>query len=243
MPSCIEYQQVSKSYDSKPVLSDFSLSIAAGITTAIVGESGSGKSTLLKLANGLVFPDQGQVSVFEKPVETEKIHEMRLGMGYSVQGGGLFPHLTVFENATLMARLQNWQQTAIEERYRQVMELLGLTADLDDRYPFALSGGQQQRVSLCRSLMLNPPLLLLDEPFSALDPLTRDAIHAEFKIMQRVESRSIVLVTHDMGEAIDLADEVIVLLEGKVEQHAAADKIVNNPATAYVSDLLGVHIT
>ena len=235
--SCIEYEAITKSYGAKTILHGLTFSIAANLTTAIVGESGSGKSTLLQMANGLVVPEKGQVSVFSSIINSGSVTAQRLKIGYSVQGAGLFPHLSVFQNITLMATLQKWSDADIQNRYQQLMQLLELDEDLRDRYPFSLSGGQQQRVSLCRAMMLKPPLLLLDEPFSALDPVTRDIIHAEFLKLQQAETRSMVLVTHDMFEATKLAQQIIVLCDGRIEQQGSVAEIENNPASDYVQAL------
>lgn len=235
--ACIEYSDITKSYADKTILEDLSLRIPANITTAIVGASGSGKSTLIQIANGLVIPERGQVSVFGSPITAENIVDKRLAIGYSVQGAGLFPHMSVFENITLMATLQQWSEQDIQFRFRTLMALLELDEELSDRYPYSLSGGQQQRVSLCRAMMLNPPLLLLDEPFSALDPVTRDSIHGEFLKLQQIETRSIVLVTHDMYEAVKLAAEIIVLRAGRIEQQGPVTEIQQDPASDYVRAL------
>ena len=234
---CIEYSDITKSYGDKTILNGLSLSITANITTAIVGASGSGKSTLIQIANGLIIPERGQVSVFGSPITNGKITDKRLAIGYSVQGAGLFPHMSVFENITLMATLQRWSEQDTKIRFHTLMQLLELDRELSDRYPFSLSGGQQQRVSLCRAMMLNPPLLLLDEPFSALDPVTRDSIHREFLKLQHAETRSMVLVTHDMFEAIKLAQEIIVMCDGRIEQQGSVAEIQNNPASDYVQAL------
>lgn len=239
MSYCIEYKQISKSFGKRRILSDLNLSITADITTAIVGTSGSGKTTLLQIANGLVLPDVGKISIFGAPVTADSRQRMRLAIGYSQQGAGLFPHLTIFDNATLMARLQGWTEARITARYQQLMRLLGLNDEFDQRYPYSLSGGQQQRVSLCRAMMLDPPLLLLDEPFSALDPVTRDGIHQEFLQLQQAETRSIVLVTHDMAEALKLAQRIVILHAGAVEQHGTVFEVQSNPATEYVAALFG----
>lgn len=241
MPSsCISYTDVSKSYNGQCIIDGLSLTIPADITTAIVGESGSGKTTLLQMANGIVIPERGQVSVLGSPIHKATIIKQRLSIGYSIQNAGLFPHLSVFENISLMARLQKWPEEKIRERFDHLVQLFELDADLSARYPFSLSGGQQQRVSLCRAMMLDPPLLLLDEPFSALDPLTRDLIHQEFLRITRTESRSVVLVTHDMNEALKIAEQIIVMCAGKIEQQGSAEDISSNPASEYVASLFRI---
>jgi len=222
---CVEFRGVEKSWNETKVIQGVSLGIARNLTTALVGESGSGKSTLLQIINGLVRPDLGEVLVDGEPLNYAQLPLIRRRMGYAVQGGGLFPHLNVKRNVTLMAELEGWSASAINNRYRQLNELLELPAELSARYPHSLSGGQQQRVSLCRAMMLNPALLLLDEPFSALDPITREAIHGEFIRLQLVESRSIILVTHDLSEAVKLAQQLVILKDGMIVRQGGIDEV------------------
>jgi osmoprotectant transport system ATP-binding protein len=225
---------VGKSYPNETALADVSLSFADDTTTAIVGPSGSGKSTLLQLINGLVRPTQGQVFVFGEPIGYERLPELRRQIGYAVQGTGLFPHLTVEGNITLLARLVGWEADRIRHRSAQLMALVDLPAEYARRYPHELSGGQQQRVGLCRAMMLNPPIFLLDEPFGALDPITRREIHHEFLRLQASEARTIVLVTHDLREALKLAQRLVVLERGRVVQEGPCRKVVSNPANEFV---------
>jgi osmoprotectant transport system ATP-binding protein len=233
----IRLDDVCKSYDDALVVRDVTLSIEQNVTTALVGESGSGKSTLLQLVNGLVVPESGEVSIFGSPIQYDDLPRIRRKMGYAVQGAGLFPHLTVQENITLIAEREKWPLAEIQSRLAYLFDLLDLDTAFSDRYPYALSGGQQQRVSLCRAMMLNPPLMLFDEPFSALDPITRDSIHDEFLKLQRAESRSIVLVTHDMNEAIKLADRLVILKNGEIVQEGSIDDVKANPIDEYVEKL------
>jgi osmoprotectant transport system ATP-binding protein len=202
-----------------------------------VGESGSGKSTLLRMVNGLVLPDTGDVKLLGEKIDYKNLPAIRRTMGFAVQGAGLFPHLTVMENITLIARLESWSEERISQRYDELFDLLALSGEFSDRYPHMLSGGQQQRVSLCRAMMLNPPLMLLDEPFSALDPITRRNIQDEFLNLQTVERRSVILVTHDMGEAEKLADFLVIIREGEVIQQGTLAEVESNPADEYVSRL------
>lgn len=237
--ACVEFRNVYKAYtEGENVLKGITAQLPMDLTTALVGESGSGKSTLLQIVNGLVKPDSGDVLVGGAALDYSHLPKIRRGMGYAVQGAGLFPHMTVEQNITLMARLEGWSQVRINERYEYLLGLLELPPeDYAERYPHSLSGGQQQRVSLCRAMMLNPPLMLLDEPFSALDPITRETIHQEFIRLQKAESRSIILVTHDMGEAMKLAQYLVILKEGNIVQQGEIDAVRANPDDEYVSQL------
>ncbi|MFT7246169.1 MAG: osmoprotectant transport system ATP-binding protein [Candidatus Azotimanducaceae bacterium] len=222
------------------VIPDLQLTIQADLTTAIVGESGSGKSTLLQLINGLVIPDTGNVLIGGDLLDYANLTRVRRQMGYAVQGAGLFPHMTIYDNVTLMARLESWSSDKVEQRYQYLFDLMDLDRDFADRFPNSLSGGQQQRVSLCRAMMLNPPLLLLDEPFSALDPITRRGIHEEFTRLQAAESRTIILVTHDIAEAAKLAQQLIILREGKIVQQGTPQTVAEHPADQYVANLMSL---
>jgi osmoprotectant transport system ATP-binding protein len=233
MPQIV-FNDVSKSYAKETALSHVELAFVDGVTTAVVGSSGSGKSTLLQLINGLVRPSAGAVQVFGKPIDYGQLVELRRQIGYAVQGTGLFPHLTVERNVTLLASLVGWDRDRIAGRARQLMSLVGLPWDYAGRYPHELSGGQQQRVGLCRAMMLNPPIFLLDEPFGALDPVTRQEIHQEFLRLQASEPRTIILVTHDLREALRLAQRLAVLDRGRVAQHGPCEEIVHAPANDFV---------
>ena len=230
----IFFQGVSKSYCKEAALHDVTVAFVDGVTTAVIGPSGSGKSTLLQLINGLVRPTSGTVQVHGKPIDYNRLPELRRQIGYAVQGTGLFPHLTAFRNITLLARLVGWNSERIHNRARELMERVGLPWTFATRYPHELSGGQQQRVGLCRAMMLQPPLFLLDEPFGALDPVTRNDIQQEFLRLQQSEPRTIVLVTHDLREALKLAQRLIVLERGRIAQHGPGEEIVNAPADEFV---------
>jgi osmoprotectant transport system ATP-binding protein len=230
----ISFQGVSKAYDKEAALLDVTVAFVDGVTTAVVGPSGSGKSTLLQLINGLVRPSSGTVQVFGKPIDYDRLPQLRRQIGYAVQGTGLFPHLTVERNITLLARLVGWSTERIRTRAQELMERVGLPWTFATRYPHQLSGGQQQRVGLCRAMMLQPPLFLLDEPFGALDPVTRNDIQQEFLRLQQSEPRTIVLVTHDLPEALRLAQRLIVLDRGRIAQQGPGEEIVNAPADELV---------
>lgn len=171
-------------------------------------------------------------------IDYNKLSELRRGLGYAVQGTGLFPHLTVEKNITLLAMLEKWPKERIENRARELMKLVNLPASYSKRYPHELSGGEQQRVGLCRAMMLNPKIFLLDEPFGALDPITRSEIHAEFAKLQRLEARTIVLVTHDLREALKLADHLVILNNGLIEQMATCEEVLEHPATEFVENFV-----
>jgi osmoprotectant transport system ATP-binding protein len=235
--SAVTFEHVSKRLGETLVLDDVSLELPELVTTALVGESGSGKSTLLQHVNGLLHPDSGRVLVFGEPIPYENIFKFRRRVGYSVQGVGLFPHLTVRDNITLVARLDGWDADEVEARLAYLMELMDLEAELADRYPLRLSGGQQQRVGLCRSMMLKPPLLLLDEPFSSVDPITRIGIHDHFIRLQSAEPVSVLLVTHDMKEAAKLSQYLVILHEGRVLQAGDTGHVLKMPADDFVAKL------
>lgn len=232
----IRLHDVSKHYDDEVAVDGVDLDFENGAVTAVVGPSGSGKSTLLQLINGLVRPTRGRVSVFGKAIDYDHLPELRRDIGYAVQGTGLFPHMTVEGNVSLLARIAAWDQERLQGRLATLMELVGLPPEYRSRYPHELSGGQQQRVGLCRAMMLNPPVFLLDESFGALDPVTRAEIHEEFLHLQEVEPRTIVLVTHDLREALKLSRRLVVLDDGRVAQHGTSDAILNRPESDFVRD-------
>jgi len=235
----ISFQSVRRSYGQKVLFDGLSRYIPMDETTALVGESGSGKSTLLMMCNGLLAPDSGSVVVMGEEVTQADVVAMRRRIGYAVQGAGLFPHLTAAENVSLVARLEGWSESEVKTKLASLFDLVGLSVEHGERFPYELSGGEQQRVALCRALMLDPPLMLLDEPFSALDPLTKTGIHDEFLRIQSLGQRSILLVTHDMGEAMKLAQHLVILKDGKVVQHGRVDEIRESPQDGYVQQLLG----
>ena len=240
--SVIEFENICKSYKQTRVLKNVSLSLPEAQTTAIVGESGSGKSTLLQLVNGLIQPDSGILKIEGQKINYRSISSVRKKMGYVVQGAGLFPHLTIRRNITLLAQLSGWEPRSMDERCDELLDEFGLDADLSERYPHSLSGGQQQRVGLCRALMLDPRLLLLDEPFSALDPITRGSIYNQFlKVIRK--DKSIILVTHDINEALKLAGHLVILRNGRVIQEGEPRSVVKHPADEYVKRFfLNTHV-
>lgn len=234
----ITFTNVSKRYGDTVVLSEIELEIPNEQTTVIVGQSGSGKTTLLRMVNGLIKPDSGRLEVFGDLVPEENIENFRRKIGYAVQGAGLFPHVSVKENIVLIARLEGWSSQDLDERFEMLMRQMELPLDLSDRIPNELSGGQQQRVGLCRALMLKPKLLLLDEPFSAVDPLTRLELYEVVEKLISNEAVSIVMVSHDLGEAKRLGDRMVVLQNGIILQNDLISNVIGNPATPYVERLV-----
>jgi osmoprotectant transport system ATP-binding protein len=211
----IEFRDVHLSRGAQQVLRGFSLGIASGETLALVGRSGAGKSTILKLINRLLVPDSGDVLVQSRQTTDWDPFELRRQAGYVMQEVGLFPHLTVGQNIGTVPRLLGWDDSRVNRRIAELLELVGLEAnDYAERRPDQLSGGQRQRVGVARALAADPPILLMDEPFGALDPVTRSEIHREFRRIQEHVRKTVVLVTHDMAEAFALATHVGVLSDG-----------------------------
>ena len=206
----------SKLYGDTLALDTVSINFPTGQITAVIGPSGCGKSTLLKLCNGLVRPDQGSVQLFGVPLDYDNLPRLRRRIGYAVQGTALFPHLTTGDNITLLARLADWSADDIDQRLHELLALTHLDKSLLQRFPHQLSGGQQQRVGLCRAMMLRPEVLLLDEPFAAIDPMTRIDIHRQMLELHAAEPVTTALVTHDMREAMRLADHLVILKAGNV---------------------------
>ena len=238
MSYCVEFDHVCKSYGDTQVLRDVSVGCPVGETTAIVGASGSGKTTLLQLVNGVQRQDAGDVRVFGESVPSSAVEKFRRKIGYAVQGAALFPHLTARQNVTLVARLEGWSYEHMEARLLELLIEMDLPEEVADRLPTQLSGGQQQRVGLCRALMLKPRLLLLDEPFSAVDPITRVEIYDRFSYVQAHEGVSSLLVTHDLREARRLAEYLIILHAGVVQQHGQTSQVLEAPANDYVRSLV-----
>lgn len=226
---------VEKRYAGKPALGPLTLEIPAGRTTALIGPSGCGKSTLLRLLIGLVWPDAGEVTFAGTPVTPATARSVRLRVGYVIQDGGLFPHLTARGNVTLMARHLGHDPAATAARVSELAVLTRFPADGLDRYPHQLSGGQRQRVGLMRALLLDPDALLLDEPLGALDPLVRADLQTELRDIFRRLNKTVVLVTHDLGEAAYFADRVVLLKDGRVVQEGTPGDLWHRPADAFVT--------
>ena len=212
----IEFQGVSKAFAGHPAVKDLTLELREGAFSVLVGTSGSGKSTTLKMINRLLEPDRGMIRFAGEDIRQQPLLTLRRRMGYAIQSIGLFPHWTVAQNIATVPQLQRWPRARIADRIDELMALLGLEATLRDRYPHQLSGGQQQRVGVARALAADPEVLLMDEPFGALDPVTREALQQEMLRIHRLLGRTIVLVTHDIDEALRLADHLVLLDQGRV---------------------------
>ena len=229
---------VSKSYGGVPALAPLTMELAPQRVTALIGPSGCGKSTLLRMIVGRVVPDAGRVVIGGETLTKENVGRLRHGIGYVIQEGGLFPHLTAHDNITLLSRFLKRDPGWIEERVAQLAELARLPAAALDRFPRDLSGGQRQRVGIMRALMLDPPLLLFDEPLVALDPITRYELQEELKRIFSALGKTVVLVTHDMHEAAFFADDIVLMREGCVVQRGSASDLLERPAEPFVRDFL-----
>jgi osmoprotectant transport system ATP-binding protein len=237
----VELDSVRKRYrDGPPALDGVSLAVEEGRVLVLLGTSGAGKTTALKLVNRLLAPDSGRVVVFGEDAARADPIALRRRIGYVIQEVGLLPHLSVAENVSLVPRLLGWEPARRRARARELLELLGLDAErvLDAR-PRELSGGQQQRVGLARALAAEPPLLLMDEPFGALDPITRRLLQDEFRALQQRLSKTVLLVTHDVREALRLGDEVAVMHDGRVLQRGTPAELRASPQPGFVNDFLG----
>ena len=231
----LRYHAINKSYDGAKALDRIDLDCPAARTTVLIGPSGCGKSTLLRLAAGLIRPDAGEVRFEGAALGPDNLRAARLRMGYVIQEGGLFPHLTLRGNLTLMARELGWPRARREARLLELATLARLPVGLLGRYPLEISGGQRQRAALMRALMLDPDLLLLDEPLGALDPMIRVELQEELKAIFERLGKTVVLVTHDLGEAVFFGHRLVLLRAGRVLQQGSAADLLERPADPFVS--------
>jgi osmoprotectant transport system ATP-binding protein len=230
----LELSHVSKHYAGVAALVDFDLSVEAGRTTVLIGPSGCGKSTVLRLIIGLQAPDSGVIRFAGQRVDAASLPAARQRMGYVIQDGGLFPHLSARDNVTLMARHLGWSDRRITERVAELADLTHFPIDALDRFPIQLSGGQQQRVSLMRALMLDPEVLLLDEPLGALDPMIRFNLQTDLREIFSDLGKTVLMVTHDLGEAAFFADTIVLLRDGRIVQQGTLQQMVRDPADEFV---------
>jgi osmoprotectant transport system ATP-binding protein len=225
---------------ARPAVGDLSFDVPAGALVALVGPSGCGKTTTLKMINRLIEPTSGEIYVDGVEVRSLPAAQLRRRIGYVIQQIGLFPHRTIAHNIATVPRLLKWDRKRIKERVQELVDLVGLDADLLPRYPAELSGGQQQRVGVARALAADPPVLLMDEPYSAVDPIVRARLQDELLALHQRLGKTIVLVTHDIDEAIKLSDRVALMnVGGVLEQYASPDELLRAPANDFVADFLG----
>ena len=237
----IQFQHINHQYPSgEKVIHDLSLTIPEGKLIALIGPSGAGKSTLLKMVNRLVEPTEGTIFVDGKNVTDVNPVELRRHMGYIIQQIGLLPHMTIWENATLVPRLCKMAESEWKDRVVELMDTIGLPfAEYGDRYPTQLSGGQQQRIGVVRALASNPPIILLDEPFSALDPISREQLQEETLRLQQKFKKTMILVTHDIDEALKMADQICILKKGRIIQFDTPEILRSKPRNEYVRQFIG----
>lgn len=238
----IQFEKISKVFnDGTEALKDVSLTIPAEQLVVIIGPSGCGKTTLMKMINRLEIPTSGEVYVDGKAVSTLNPVELRKTIGYVIQRIGLFPHMTIEKNASLVPKLKGWPKEKTTERIHELMWMVGLEPEqFLGKYPLELSGGQQQRIGVVRALAGNPDIVLMDEPFSALDPISREQLQVETKKLQEKIKKTIVFVTHDMDEALKIADTIVVMKSGRIEQIGTPTELIENPINEFVKNFIGL---
>jgi len=234
----IKVQQLSKHFGKVKAVDAISFEVAEGENLVLLGTSGCGKTTTLKMLNRLIEPTSGEIWIGDKNILEQQAETLRRGIGYVLQNTGLFPHYTIAENMAVVPKLLNWDDAKINARTNELIEKLHLSADLLQSYPGQLSGGQQQRVGLARALMADPPVLLMDEPFGALDNVTRTKIQAEFKQLDELTRKTIIMVTHDVQEAFELGNRICLMDRGKITQIGTPAELLFNPTNDFVKDFL-----
>ncbi|CUB20663.1 Choline transport ATP-binding protein OpuBA [Bacillus subtilis] len=233
-------ENVSKTYKGgKKAVNNVNLKIEKGEFICFIGPSGCGKTTTMKMINRLIEPSAGKIFIDGENIMEQDSVELRRKIGYVIQQIGLFPHMTIQQNISLVPKLLKWPEQQRKERARELLKLVDMGPEYLDRYPHELSGGQQQRIGVLRALAAEPPLILMDEPFGALDPITRDSLQEEFKKLQKTLHKTIVFVTHDMDEAIKLADRIVILKAGEIVQVGTPDDILRKPADEFVEEFIG----
>lgn len=238
MSTAIEFKNVNKSYGDNNVIKNLSFTIDSGEFITVIGSSGSGKTTVLKMTNNLITPTDGDIFINGENIKSRNPVELRRNIGYAIQGSVLFPHLTVEQNISYVPNLINKKdKKRTKQAVSKWMGIVGLNEDIRDRYPSELSGGQQQRVGIARALAASPSILLMDEPFGAVDEITRLQLQSEIKRIHNETKITVMFVTHDISEALKLGTRVMVMNEGKIEQYDTPDNILKNPATGYVKAL------
>ena len=237
----IKLRDVVKTYGERRIVDDVSLAVPRGAVCALIGSSGSGKSTTIKLINRLIEPTSGVIQVGDEDTSRIPVATLRRRIGYVIQSIGLFPHWTVAENIATVPRLLDWPKARIDDRVRELLDLVRMDGGaVAGKYPHELSGGQQQRVGVARALAADPDILLMDEPFGALDPVTRAALRDEFQHIHERTQKTILFVTHDMDEALALADQVAIMEQGRILQAGSPREILDHPASDFVRALIGM---
>jgi osmoprotectant transport system ATP-binding protein len=234
----IKVEHLVKTYGDIKAVNDISFEVDKGENMVLLGTSGCGKTTTLKMLNRLIEPNSGTISIDAKNILEQPPELLRREIGYVLQNNGLFPHYTVAENIAIVPNLLKWDKVKTQKRIDELLEKLHLTKNYLNAYPTELSGGQQQRIGLARALVANPPVLLMDEPFGALDNVTRSKIHAEFKALDELKRKTIIMVTHDVQEAFELADRIALMDKGKIVQIGTPAELLFNPVNDFVSGFL-----
>lgn len=230
----INLESVSKSFNNKKAVENISFQVNEKEVLVLLGTSGCGKTTTLKMINRLIEADAGTILIDGKNVQEQNVENLRMGVGFVMQHSGLFPHYTIRQNIAVVPELLKWDKKKIEERTEELLQKLHLSKDVLSRFPGELSGGQQQRVGIARALIANSPILLMDEPFGALDNITKADIHAEFKSLEELKNKTIILVTHDVQEAFELGDTICLMDKGKIIQKGTPKEILYNPKNDFV---------
>ena len=234
----IKVEHLVKTFGTTKAVDDISFEVNEGENMVLLGTSGCGKTTTLKMLNRLIEPNSGTIAIDGKNVQEQPAELLRRGIGYVLQNNGLFPHYTVAENIAVVPNLLKWDKAKTQKRIAELLEKLHLSKDYLNIYPNELSGGQQQRIGLARALVADPPVLLMDEPFGALDNVTRSKIHAEFLALDELKRKTIIMVTHDVQEAFELADRIALMDKGKIVQIGKPADLLFNPANTFVRDFL-----
>lgn len=241
MTPIIQFKNIEKRYNDKTIINNLNLDIEKGEFLTVIGSSGSGKTTLLKMINGLILPDGGDILINKTDIKNEDLIKLRIKIGYCVQGSVLFPHMTVEENISYVPNLLNRKnKSEIKNAVDKWMQIVGLANDMKTRYPSELSGGQQQRVGIARALASSPEILLMDEPFGAVDEITRKQLQKEIKEIHKKTGITIIFITHDIYEALILGTKTLVLNHGVIQQYDTPENISNAPANQFVDQLLNV---
>ncbi|WBV52814.1 ABC transporter ATP-binding protein [Chryseobacterium gambrini] len=232
----ITVESVSKSFKNRPAVDDISFAVHEKELLVLLGTSGCGKTTTLKMINRLIESDSGRILIDGKNIKDHNVEQLRMGIGYVMQNSGLFPHYTVAENIAVVPKLQEWNSKQIKDRTEELIQKLHLSDDVLNRFPHELSGGQQQRVGIARALIANTPVLLMDEPFGALDNMTKSEIHNEFKTLDEFKNKTIILVTHDVSEAFELGHRICLMDKGKIIQIGTPKEMIYRPANDFVKN-------